>query len=507
MKKVISYRQKLIALARIYKIDKVLDVNQKLTTYEIELELLRNKVPIPSRRGYFSLRIINEIINPFYDSLKENLNIKINLNKIINPFYNYLKENLKIKINLNKIINPFYNYLKENLKIKIDLSKTTKIIYEGINSYFAFVISNISNFFKILIKTIVESLNNVYHFKVNEKIINKFILRSALASFLLIFVFGGFYIKGYVSNLDSLKISLEIKSDKNDKKKDNASKDTKKEKPKKLAKNPEKTKTPYDSENNYNLNTLTVLNLFEDLDYDLETVRDSKLVKPIYFTRLPKDLNKIRSTKKKKETFLKILLPLIVAENEKIKEDKKYLLKILKENASVENKNWINKKYKAYKVSKKDINELIKKMDIIPISIALAQAAKESGWGTSRFALEGNAIFGQWTWSGDGIEPLEKASDANHKILRFPLLRASVKAYITNLNTHNSYKDFRAKRLELRKQNKPLLGKELIHQLDKYAQTGKEYTKVLLQIIEQNDLGEFETVTIDGPKNKKEFKL
>ena len=115
--------------------------------------------------------------------------------------------------------------------------------------------------------------------------------------------------------------------------------------------------------------------------------------------------------------------------------------------------------------------------------------------------------FGQWTWKGDGIEPLEKASDANHKILKFPLLRASVKAYITNLNSHNSYKAFRVKRAELRAQNKPLLGKELIDQLENYAQTGKEYTKVLRQIIEQNDLDEFETVEIDDLKNKKELKL
>ena len=249
------------------------------------------------------------------------------------------------------------------------------------------------------------------------------------------------------------------------------------------------------------------MNLFEDLDYDLDSVRDTKLVKPIYFTRLPKDLDSIRSTKKKKETFLKILLPLIVAENEKIEKDKKYLLKILKENNKPENQKWINKKYRAYKVSKRNIDELLEKMDVIPISIALAQAAKESGWGTSRFALEGNAIFGQWTWKGDGIEPLEKASDANHKILKFPLLRASVKAYITNLNTHNSYKAFREKRAKLREQNKILSGKELIDELQSYAQTGKEYTKVLRQIIEQNDLDEFETVEIDDLKNKKELKL
>ena len=86
-------------------------------------------------------------------------------------------------------------------------------------------------------------------------------------------------------------------------------------------------------------------------------------------------------------------------------------------------------------------------------------------------------------------------------------MRASVKAYITNLNTHNGYKDFRKKRFKLREQNKALVGKELIDELDNYAQTGKEYTKVLRQIIEQNDLDEFETVEIDDLKEKKELKL
>ena len=183
------------------------------------------------------------------------------------------------------------------------------------------------------------------------------------------------------------------------------------------------------------------------------------------------------------------------------------MLKILKENNTEKNTNWINKKYKEYKVSKKNINNLIEKMDIIPTSIALAQAAKESGWGTSRFALEGNAMFGQWTWSEAGIEPLDKVDGQKHRILKFPILRASVKAYIINLNTHSGYKSFRKKRQELRNKNKNLSGLDLIHELDNYAETGKEYTKILEKIIKQNDLDEFETVTIDDFKENKELNL
>ena len=82
-------------------------------------------------------------------------------------------------------------------------------------------------------------------------------------------------------------------------------------------------------------------------------------------------------------------------------------------------------------------------MDIIPVSLAIAQAAKETGWGTSRFALEGNALFGQWTWSGDGIKPAGAESDTKHKVMKFKVLQAYVRAYQRNLNTHLSYKNFR----------------------------------------------------------------
>ena len=146
-------------------------------------------------------------------------------------------------------------------------------------------------------------------------------------------------------------------------------------------------------------------------------------------------------------------------------------------------------------------------MDIIPVSIALAQAAKESGWGTSRFALEGNAIFGQWTWNGKGIEPLLKDKSKNHKILRFPILRASVKAYKNNLNTHNGYVKFREKRKKLRDRNKKISGLELAKTLGNYAQAGSEYTKILGQIILQNRLMDFELVRLENSIEKKELNL
>ena len=341
MKKVISYRQKLIELARIYKIFRILDVNLKLTTYEIELELLKNKVPIPSRRGYFSHKIVNEILNPFVMQLKDILTIDFKLYKNFknqfNKIGNSIKRNLSIYLNLNQIskimhnkINNFFNF-----------------IFSSINISFNFVISNINNFFKVLTKTVINSLNDIYHFQYEEKFVKKIILRGVYSFFLVMLVSGGFYVKSLITDVDGLKISLEIKKDKikTVKKPEVA----KKKEPKKL----DTPKEPYNPETDYKLNTQTVLNLFEDLEYDLDYVRKKKLVKPIYFTRLPKDLDSLRSTSRKKETFLQILLPLVVAENERIEKDRKYLLKILKENESPKKTNWINKKYKEYRVSKK----------------------------------------------------------------------------------------------------------------------------------------------------------
>ena len=131
-------------------------------------------------------------------------------------------------------------------------------------------------------------------------------------------------------------------------------------------------------------------------------------------------------------------------------------------------------------------------MDIIPVSVAIAQAAKESGWGTSRFALEGNAMFGQWTYGKDGIAPLDREKDKGHKILKFSMLRSSVQAYKNNLNTHSGYREFREKRAELRRNNKKISGLSLVDYLHNYAATGKEYTKVLKKIIKQNELMDFD---------------
>ena len=245
------------------------------------------------------------------------------------------------------------------------------------------------------------------------------------------------------------------------------------------------------------LSASTIEQLFNDTNYSLSEVRKSKKVKPIRLSLLPNEIKQIENSKKRKNLFIQIILPLVLEENNLILLDRKRLFSILnKNNNSKKEINWLNNKFKQYGVLNKDIPTLKVRMDIIPVSLAIAQAAKETGWGTSRFALEGNALFGQWTWSGDGIKPAGAESDAKHKVMKFKVLKASVRAYQRNLNTHSSYKKFRQLRAQLRDDSEKLDSLLLADQLDNYAQTGDEYTKILKQIINQNSLKDFDDVKL-----------
>ena len=251
-------------------------------------------------------------------------------------------------------------------------------------------------------------------------------------------------------------------------------------------------------ENNSEINlvrytTLEINALFNEVKYDLEEVRDTKLVKPIDIGLLPNEIKNIDNTKKRKEMFIKIVLPLIVKENSKIRIDRNRLFTILSKNSNTDiEKKWLEKKYKQYGVTQNDLLSLKIRMDEIPVSLAIAQAAKETGWGTSRFALKGNALFGQWTWSGEGLKPKNAEKGEGHKVMKFHSLQLSVRAYLRNLNTHSSYKNLRKARTELRNRNKSLDSIVLSKHLDKYAETGNEYIKVIQKIITQNSLKDFD---------------
>ena len=314
-------------------------------------------------------------------------------------------------------------------------------------------------------------------------------IRNIYLSLFVIFFIGCLiltrpYIKNVVNEVKFTYVAQEYKSSKSIIKK--------KTKKKKTAKIYE-PKILEEHDNTVSLNAETTLNLFNDLGYDLKGVRAGQKVKPIYLTKLPKDLKTLGDTKTKRELFIKIVLPLILDENNKIAEDRKKLFQMLGKNFNtVGERVWLKRRFKEYKIEDKDFSKLKMRMDIIPVSIALAQAANESGWGTSRFALEGNALFGQWTWSKKGISPKNKDPDQSHKILQFQILKASVRAYKNNLNTHNAYKEFREVRAQLRQEGKQIIGLDLTKYIKNYAAIGEKYVTIIDGIIEQNSLTDFD---------------
>tara|TARA_Y100000590_G_scaffold13954_1_gene16774 strand:+ start:3149 stop:4348 length:1200 start_codon:yes stop_codon:yes gene_type:complete len=311
-------------------------------------------------------------------------------------------------------------------------------------------------------------------------------IRNMYLSFAFIFLVGCLitmrpYIKSVVNEVKFTYVAEEYKTPKITKSKKKKSE---------IIEEPELTQE-YD--NTVSLNAETTKNLFEDLGYDLKGVRAGQKVKPIYLTKLPKDLKTLGDTREKRDLFIKIILPLILDENAKITKDRKKLFKILGKNFNTAGERvWLKRRFKEYKIEDRDLAKLKMRMDIIPVSIAIAQAANESGWGTSRFALEGNALFGQWTWSKKGISPKNQDADKSHKVLQFQILKASVKAYKNNLNTHNAYQEFREERAKIREEGQELNGLKLTKYLKRYAAIGEKYVRILDDIIEKNSLTDFD---------------
>ena len=491
MKKKLSYRDKLLELAYIYNVKEIQEYTKRrknLTIGQIELILKKNKITIPKE---FKTNFFKENFSKPISKLKSNI-------------IDYKEEKIKDK---NRFLRRIENY-------KYD---TSRRVNHGFNNLWKGAGNAGINFLNIFPKLgttvfsffgnlFTDVFNSIYNQQIDQKS-----ARNVIIGFFLVVGVTTTIIVGYntYKNFDFSEKKIEttkpkIKIEKEVKKPEVKKKEAKKpeiqtKKPNIAVKKDKKVSKSILPD--LNLKTETVLNLFEDVNYDLNKVRKDKKVKPIYFTQFPRDLDELQSVKLKKETFIKIVLPLIVAENEKILEDRAKLKKIVSKKMTTDSeKQWLRQKLLEYKVKNGKVDDLTKKMDIIPTSLALAQAAKESGWGTSRFALEGNAMFGQWTWTGNGIEPLFKDKSKSHKILKFPILRASVKSYINNLNTHKSYRKLREKRFVLRNKNRRIEGLKLTETLDNYAETGKEYTKIIAQIIKENRLTDFEPVTLTKSK-------
>lgn len=233
-------------------------------------------------------------------------------------------------------------------------------------------------------------------------------------------------------------------------------------------------------------------------DFQIDNVRETKIIPNVIIAQLPRDLKTIKSIKNRKELFIKITLPLIVQENEKLLSlnNKIKLIKSSFDQISRKEADWIKKLMIQYKAD--TLDALLIKVDEIPVSLALAQAVIESGWGTSRFAFEGNALFGQYVWgaTNQGIIPNERKTDAKYKIKSFNSLSDSVASYMKNLNTNFHYNEFRINRFVLRSNSIPLKGTLLTEFLSSYS-IEDNYTDKIKNIIELNDFDDFENLNIE----------
>lgn len=234
---------------------------------------------------------------------------------------------------------------------------------------------------------------------------------------------------------------------------------------------------------------------FSRMDYDLVSViNGTREVPPVFLSSMPSGLSELREVKIRKQLFFQTLLPLVLQSNAEISQDRHRLTGLVElarqgGDIAAADRLWLIVLAERYKVKRNDYQELLRRVDVIAPSLALAQAAEESGWGTSRFAREGNAIFGEWTnVKNAGIVPANRDAGKTHQIRAFDNLLDSVRAYMRNLNTHRAYRGLRLVRFEMRQQNIAVTGVKLVEQLESYSERGDDYVITLRAIISTNKL-------------------
>ncbi|MDV7338105.1 glucosaminidase domain-containing protein [Terasakiella sp. A23] len=244
---------------------------------------------------------------------------------------------------------------------------------------------------------------------------------------------------------------------------------------------------------------------FDKIGYQLDPVlKGENTVPRVFISALPYDLAMIKQTDERKSLFFRTLLPLVLKINEEIITNRAKVWR-LRHRLTMglalrgEDRIWLNAAFSRYRVADQNFDLLLERMDVVPASLALAQAAEESGWGTSRFAREGNALFGQWTFDpkDKGIVPSGRAEGKTHRIKAFDDLKGSLKAYVRNLNSHKAYQKLRVLRRQMRDNREALNGHKLATALDKYSERGLDYVTGIQAIIDKNNLKQFDNVTLE----------
>ncbi|NKB49226.1 MAG: hypothetical protein GKS02_07665 [Alphaproteobacteria bacterium] len=248
--------------------------------------------------------------------------------------------------------------------------------------------------------------------------------------------------------------------------------------------------------------TVTVAALhdkFSAVSFDMAAVRQGNQTVPRLFAEdLPHDLRALSEVAKLKQTYFKMVLPLALKVNEEILADRHRLLLLQKarsagEKPSTEQREWLAELAARYDTEPDDVAELLRRIDAISPALAIAQSAEESGWGRSRFALTGNALFGQRTWDqGLGIVPRQREDGLRFEVRAFPSLLDSVRSYAQNLNGHPAYDDFRTRRAEMRAGAGVLDPYALIETLTAYSERREHYIETIQKILRVDRLEELE---------------
>lgn len=200
-----------------------------------------------------------------------------------------------------------------------------------------------------------------------------------------------------------------------------------------------------------------------------------------------------------KSQFIESLLPVVVAENERLLETRQRLTDLQRSVArgralTQRQTGWLHRLATDYRVDgelpqAEQLEQLLHRVDVIPAGLAVAQAANESAWGQSRFAREGNNLFGVWTWDEDkGIRPARRAAGKTHLVRAYDSRAESVRDYMLNLNSHPAYRPMRALRAQLRERERPLSALRLAEGLEAYSELGDEYVRRIQSMIRANDL-------------------
>lgn len=241
---------------------------------------------------------------------------------------------------------------------------------------------------------------------------------------------------------------------------------------------------------------------YEKIGYDLEGIRRGRYV---VVEEFPDDFHKIRHVPRKKRLFQRILLPLIYLENQRLLDLRSQVTSLRKQWTD---RGGLNARQEAlirtllvdYEIIREErqnrvgltderFRELLQRIHRLPPSMVLAQAANESGWGTSRFTRQANNLFGQYTYGSGGMKPRAASNGSNHRIRVFPDLRSSVRSYMHNLNSGWAYKQLRTLRT---RQDGSMNSLELVKGLSKYSEKGKEYVRVISRMIRHNNYRRFD---------------